>query len=36
MSLLVTNLFGQFLVGAALVLQLLGVLWIRKIINIEI
>ena len=36
MTLLFTNLFGQALVGTAIFLQLVGALWIRKIINIEI
>ncbi len=36
MSLLVTHLFGQFLLVTALVLQVIGALWIRKIIRIEI
>lgn len=36
MSLLFTTLVGWFMVGAAIVLQLIGALWIRKIIDIEI
>jgi len=33
---LFTNFFGVFLVIIAVVLQVVGVLWIRKIVNIEI
>jgi len=33
---LFTHPFGQILVGAALVFQLIGALWIRKIVNIDI
>ena len=32
---LITNLFGQILIASALVLQLIGALWIRKIVTIE-
>ena len=35
-TLLFTNAFGQFLLITAILLQLTGVLWIRKIINIDI
>ncbi|MBT8398314.1 MAG: type II secretion system F family protein, partial [Gemmatimonadetes bacterium] len=35
-ALLFTNLLGQVLVGTALLLQLIGALWIRNIINIDI
>jgi tight adherence protein B len=34
-KLLFSNLFGRFMVATALVLQIIGVLWIRKIIDID-
>jgi tight adherence protein B len=35
-GLLFSSLLGQVLVGIAIGLQLLGVLWIRQIVNIDI
>lgn len=35
-TLLFTNLFGRFMLLGAVVLQTIGVLWIRRIINIDI
>jgi tight adherence protein B len=34
-TLLFSNLFGRFMVGTAVVLQLTGVLWIRRVIDID-
>jgi tight adherence protein B len=36
MSVLFTDPIGKILVGVALVMQLAGFFWIRKIVNIEI